>query len=116
MFRDWQLLPVLHAAIGGDLLDSYPSIGSLPIIPAGLLLESMVESNFRAICVIAFTTISFGLLLLLADVKGQRVRTESELTWRQALLIGGAQCFALIPGTSRSGVTMTAALFCGFDR
>jgi len=91
-------------------------IGSLPIIPAGLLLESMVETNFRAIGVIAFTTISFGLLLWLADVKGQRLRTESELTWRQALLIGGAQCFALIPGTSRSGVTMTAALFCGFDR
>jgi undecaprenyl-diphosphatase len=91
-------------------------IGSLPIIPVGLLLQGMIETNFRAIGVIAFTTISFGLLLWLADIKGRRIRTENELNWRQALIIGVAQCFALIPGTSRSGVTMTAALFCGFDR
>ena len=74
-------------------------IGSLPIIPAGLLLESMVESNFRAIGVIAFTTISFGLLLWLADVKGQRVRTESELTWRQAAL---SRCSSFISSRTSS--------------
>ena len=76
----------------------------------------MVEINLRSIAVIAITTIAFGLLLLLADMKGRQTRADTELTWRQALLIGFAQCFALVPGTSRSGVTMTAALFCGFNR
>ena len=91
-------------------------IGSLPIIPVGFLLKDLVEINLRSIAVIAITTISFGLVLWLADIKGRQTRTDLELTWRQALIIGVAQCFALIPGTSRSGVTMTAALFCGFTR
>ena len=91
-------------------------IGSLPIIPVGLLLKDVVEINLRSIAVIAITTIAFGLLLLLADMKGRQTRADTELTRRQALLIGFAQCFALVPGTSRSGVTMTAALFCGFNR
>jgi undecaprenyl-diphosphatase len=66
--------------------------------------------------VIAAATIIFGLLLWLADSKGQRTQADHELRWHQALMIGIAQCFALIPGTSRSGVTMTAALLFGFDR
>jgi undecaprenyl-diphosphatase len=91
-------------------------IASLPIIPVGLLLKDVVEINLRSIAVIAATTIIFGLLLWVADTKGRQTQADHQLRWHQALLIGIAQCFALIPGTSRSGVTMTAALLFGFDR
>jgi undecaprenyl-diphosphatase len=91
-------------------------IASLPIIPVGLLLKDVVEINFRTIAVIAATTIIFGLLLWVADIKGRQTQADHQMRWHQALLIGIAQCFALIPGTSRSGVTMTAALLFGFDR
>jgi undecaprenyl-diphosphatase len=91
-------------------------IASLPIIPVGLLLKDMVEINLRSIAVIAATTIIFGLLLWVADIKGRQTQADHQMRWHQALLIGIAQCFALIPGTSRSGVTMTAALLFGFDR
>jgi undecaprenyl-diphosphatase len=81
-------------------------IASLPIIPV----------NLRSVAVIAATTVIFGLLLWAADIKGRRTLADHEMRWHQALMIGIAQCFALIPGTSRSGVTITAALFFGFDR
>ena len=66
--------------------------------------------------VIAFTTIGFGLLLGWADQRQRGVKTVDQITWRSALIVGAAQALALIPGTSRSGVTMTAALALGFDR
>jgi undecaprenyl-diphosphatase len=91
-------------------------IASLPIIPVGLLLKDVIELNLRSIAVIAATTVIFGLLLWVADIKGRRTLADHEMRWHQALMIGIAQCFALIPGTSRSGVTITAALFFGFDR
>lgn len=91
-------------------------IASLPIIPIGLLLKDVVELNLRSITVIAATTLIFGLLLWVADLKGRQTQADHQMRWHQALMIGIAQCFALIPGTSRSGVTITAALFFGFDR
>jgi undecaprenyl-diphosphatase len=66
--------------------------------------------------VIAATTIIFGLLLGWADYRFRGSKTIEQLTWKSALVIGLAQCLALIPGTSRSGITMTAALALGFDR
>jgi undecaprenyl-diphosphatase len=65
---------------------------------------------------IAGPTIGFGLLLWLADVIGPRRRDEYALDWRAALIIGCFQAFAIIPGTSRSGATMTAGLFLGLTR
>jgi undecaprenyl-diphosphatase len=66
--------------------------------------------------VIAATTILFGLLLGWADYRYRGSKTIDQLTWKTALIVGAAQALALIPGTSRSGITMTAALMLGFDR
>ncbi|MCB1647330.1 MAG: undecaprenyl-diphosphate phosphatase [Pseudomonadales bacterium] len=91
-------------------------IGSVPVIIAGLVFKDFVEGSLRSIEIIAFTTVFFGILLWIADLKGKQGFNEQGLDTRRALVIGVAQCFALVPGTSRSGVTMTAALMCGFDR
>ncbi len=91
-------------------------IASLPIIPAGLLAQGLVEGSLRSLDVIIWTTVLFGILLYVADKAGRRTRSEAELTWQQALTIGLAQCIALIPGVSRSGITITAALLTGFNR
>ncbi|TLX56679.1 undecaprenyl-diphosphatase [Stutzerimonas nosocomialis] len=91
-------------------------IGTLPAGLTGALLENYIETYTRSMLVIAATTIVFGLLLWWADVHGKRVVELDQLTWKRALLIGIAQALALIPGTSRSGITMTAALLLGFTR
>jgi len=83
---------------------------------AGLLLGDLVEMHLRSMEVIAFTTIFFGLMLAWADRRGGGGHSIDKITWRSALLIGIAQALALIPGTSRSGITITAALALGFDR
>ncbi len=89
-------------------------VATLPAGVAGLLLNDLITAHLRAAVVIAFSTISFGLLMWWADCRGQKRHPLSTLTLRQALLIGCAQAVALIPGTSRSGITMTMALFLGF--
>jgi undecaprenyl-diphosphatase len=88
----------------------------LATIPAGLLAADLIETFLRSPYVIAITTIVFGLALWLADATAKQIQTMEQLTWKQALLIGIAQAVALIPGTSRSGITMTAALMLGLDR
>lgn len=91
----------------------------LATIPAGLsgiLFNDFIEANLRSTAVIAFTTIFFGLVLWLADKRGSRQLNLSSLGVKQALIIGCSQALALIPGTSRSGITMTAALLLGFGR
>jgi undecaprenyl-diphosphatase len=91
-------------------------LGSLPVALAGLLFHSVIEGELRSPLVIAITTIGFGLLLWLADRSGRRVRDTASLGARDVVLIGLAQALALIPGTSRSGITMTAALALGLTR
>src|SRR5690606_9776006 len=81
-----------------------------------VLLQDLVETSFRSTTVIALTTIVFGLLLWVADRKATVSHSMAQLTWRTSLLIGFSQVLALVPGTSRSGITMTAALFCRLDR
>lgn len=92
------------------------ALGTLPVVVGGLLLKGYVEGPWRAPLLIATTTIVFGLLLWWADARGQRTRDEYSLSWRDALVVGLAQAIALIPGTSRSGITITAALFLGLTR
>lgn len=95
-------------------------LATIPAGLAGILLEPYVESYARSARVIGVTSILFGLLLFWADrfgqLAGEPVSRLAVLGWRRALLIGLAQALALIPGTSRSGITMTAALFCGLRR
>lgn len=90
--------------------------GTIPVGMAGLLFNDLIESHLRSPLVIAATTIGFGVLLWWADWAGRRERDEHAITWRDVLVVGVAQAIALIPGTSRSGITMTAALFMGLDR
>lgn len=81
-----------------------------------LLPQSMLE-HMRSIYVVAATTVLFGGLLWWADVKGARDRKEEDMTLWHAFLIGATQAIAaILPGTSRSGITMTAARALGYDR
>lgn len=91
-------------------------LASMPAGVAGILFNDYVENYARALGVIATTSILFGALLYWADLRGSKQAHVDMLTWRGALAIGCAQMLALIPGTSRSGVTMMAALFCGLTR
>jgi len=91
-------------------------LGTVPLGLAGLMFHAEVETLLRSPRVIAGATILFGLALWYADVKGVQTRCEYRLgPWRIAA-IAFAQVLALIPGTSRSGVTMTAGLLVGLDR
>ena len=87
-----------------------------PVAVAGLLLHDLIESQLRTPLVIAITTVAFGILLWVADIGGRRERSEHQIGWRDIIIIGLAQAVALIPGTSRSGITMTAGLLLGLTR
>lgn len=91
-------------------------IATLPIIFVGLLFEKHVATDLRSPFVIAITTVGFGLLLLAVDMNATRSRNEYSLNWVDALIIGLFQSFAIVPGTSRSGITMTAGLLLGLTR
>ena len=91
-------------------------LGTIPVVIAGLMMKTLVENEFRSPLLIAVTTIGFGLLLWWADVRATRTRELASLRWKDALFIGMAQALALVPGTSRSGITMTAGLALGLDR
>ncbi len=83
---------------------------------AGLLFSDAIEQYGRSLLVIGTTSIAFGFMLYWSDLRGSKRRSLSEVDWNTALIIGFAQIFAIVPGTSRSGITMTAALFCNLDR
>ena len=89
---------------------------TVPAALAGYLFDDFIETNLRSVAVIATTTVLFGLLLGWADFKGTRSINLQQMTFKQAMLIGASQMLALIPGTSRSGITMTTALAIGMER
>jgi len=91
-------------------------LATLPVIVAGFVFKDAIEAHLRGPIVIALATIFFGLLLAWADISGRRRHDEYQLGWTDAVLIGLAQVLALIPGTSRSGITMTAGLALGLTR
>ncbi len=91
-------------------------LATVPVGLAGLLFKDVIEAELRSPMVIAVTTIGFGALLWWFDVKGVRRRDENSILWKDALIIGLFQAMALIPGTSRSGATMTAGLMLGLTR
>lgn len=90
--------------------------GTVPVSVIGLLAHDFISEHLRHPLVIAGTTIGFGLVLWMADTLGRRTRETTSLTWRDVAIVGFAQSLALIPGTSRSGITMSAALAVGFTR
>lgn len=92
-------------------------IATIPAILFGLVLKlTGLDAQMRSVAVIGWTTLIFGLLLWWADARGGADRSAPGWTIRDAALMGVAQCLALIPGTSRSGVTITAARALGYDR
>lgn len=95
---------------------AFLAVGTLPVIFSGLLLRDTVASTFRDPLLIAGTTLCYGSLLGCADYFGRRSRGQGSLAWRDVIIIGVAQALAVVPGTSRSGITMTAALFLGLER
>lgn len=91
-------------------------IGSLPIVVLGLLLEDLIDSQFRNLWVIGTMLIVLGLLLGLAERIGRKTRPIDQLTWVHAVALGAAQAAALIPGVSRSGATISMGLALGYER
>jgi len=91
-------------------------VATIPAGLAGLLFNDVIETHFRSIAVIMVTTIVFGLYLGFADWRGQRNIDLPQLTLLMAVLIGLSQALALVPGTSRSGITMATALMVGLSR
>lgn len=92
------------------------ALGTVPAAIAGLALAGWIEENLRSPAVIVVTLSAYGILMVIADRLGRRQRTLADIGIRDAFLIGCAQALALVPGTSRSGVTITAARFLGIER
>jgi len=109
---------VLRGRVDGNeaRLALYVVIATLPAIAAGFAVHKWAGTSLRSLTVIAWTTLLFGMALWAADRWGARALRLAEMNWGRALIIGCAQMLALVPGTSRSGVTMTAARMLGFER
>ncbi len=95
----------------------YIVLATIPAVAFGIFLKQLGYTDLeRNVAVVAWNTILYGLLMLVADMVGSQNRTLSNMTLGSAMIIGVAQALALIPGTSRSGVTITAGRFLGFSR
>jgi len=97
----------------------YLTIATLPAVVAGLLLQDLAATTFRSPSLVAVTLGFFGVIMLLAETyasKRQKIEHATAVSFRQALIIGGSQAFAIVPGVSRSGVTISAGLFAGLSR
>ena len=116
MARDWLQSLLTRQNTANSRLAWAVLWGTVPVGLAGLIFKGYIEVNLRSELVIAAATIGFGLLLWLADSKGRGQRDEYSLRVSDILIVGVAQAIALIPGTSRSGITMTAGLMLGLSR
>ena len=118
----WRMLSAWFSSlVGGEanqdsLLAWWVIIGTLPAVAVGFLFQHSIETILRAPWIVAGASIFFGILLWVADRTSIRRRDEYELTLKDVLMIGCCQTLALIPGTSRSGITITMALFLGLTR
>jgi undecaprenyl-diphosphatase len=94
----------------------YILLGTIPIGIFGILFKDQIETGARDLYLIGVTLIVLGLVLLVADRTGKLERSIEQIRTRDGFLMGLAQALALVPGVSRSGSTITAGLFLGFDR
>ncbi|MFT4793355.1 MAG: undecaprenyl-diphosphatase [Paracoccaceae bacterium] len=93
------------------------ALATVPVVIAGGLLSTLgLTEAMRSVEVIAWASIVFGIVLWIADMKGAQEKVAGDWRWRDAAIMGLAQAVALIPGTSRSGITMTAARGLGYTR
>jgi len=116
MTRDWFSSLGQRKNIGESRLAWAVLFGTIPVGLAGLLFKGIVENELRSPLAIAWATVIFAPLLLWADIKGRGQRSEHAIGWKDVFVIGVAQAIALIPGASRSGITMTAGLMLGLSR
>jgi len=94
----------------------YVIVGTIPIGVLGLLLKDVIRTGARNLWLIATALIVFSAVIAAAEHFGRRVRSIEQLTWRDSIVVGLAQCLALLPGVSRSGATISAGLFLGVRR
>jgi undecaprenyl-diphosphatase len=116
--RAW-LASLRDPARRGDLdarIGWYLILATIPISVFGLALKDQIENGARDLYVIGTTLVVLGLVLLVAEKVSRRERAIESITRRDAIVVGFAQALALVPGVSRSGATITAGLFLGFDR
>lgn len=99
------------------------AVGTVPIVFFGLLLKEQIETTFRSLYIISASLIVLALILMLAEnvmkkriARGLPLKSLNNITWMDAIMIGFAQAVALIPGSSRSGTTITGGLFLGLNR
>lgn len=91
-------------------------IGTIPICVLGLLFKDQIRGGARNLWLVASALIVFSVVIAAAEYFGRQTRTVEKLTWRDAVVVGFAQCLALVPGVSRSGATISAGLFLGMER
>ncbi len=91
-------------------------LATIPVVAAGYAIQRYFGGMTRAAEVVAWATLGFGILLWITDRTGMTIRRIEHMGYGEALFIGVAQVLALIPGTSRSGITMTAARMLGYER
>ena len=94
----------------------YVIIGTIPIGLLGLLFKDEIRTGARNLWLIATALIVFSTVIAAAEYFGRQGRHVGQLTWRDSVTVGLAQCLALVPGVSRSGATISAGLFLGLDR
>lgn len=91
-------------------------IGTIPICVLGLAFKDEIRTGARNLWLVAAALIVFSVVIAVAEYVGRQTRHMEQLTWRDAVIVGLAQCLALVPGVSRSGATISAGLFLGLDR
>ena len=125
-----RIVPATLGSMAGRKLDSPDArlgwlivLGSVPIVVCGLSFEKYIDAEWQSLWVIAGAMIGLAVILWLAELtvrwrerSGHRLKELGELTWFDGLAVGLAQALALVPGASRSGVTITAGLFVGLTR
>jgi len=116
MVRDWVRSVAQRREVGESRLAWAVLFGTIPAGLGGLLFRDDIETTLRSPLIIACTTVGYAVLLFVADRFGRQQRDERSIGWVDVAVIGCAQALALVPGTSRSGVTMTAGLFRGMSR
>jgi undecaprenyl-diphosphatase len=94
----------------------YVIIGTLPIVVLGVAFKEVIRGEVRNLWVIATAMLVFSAVIAVAEYIGKQTRHVEQLTWKDGLLVGLAQCLALVPGVSRSGSTISAGLLLGLDR
>jgi undecaprenyl-diphosphatase len=94
----------------------YVIIGTIPIGVIGLLFKDEIRTGARNLWLVASALVLFSAVIAAAEYFGRQTRHAEQLTWRDSLIVGLAQCLALVPGVSRSGATISTGLFLGLDR